>query len=414
MVHPTVSSSCHGVGDVHILAIPGSDDDVVEQKMGQLTMLLTKEIYYPILAAVGIPANLVTIAILSRGNCGLSNCISVYMLAMASVDLLVMIINVTVYHILSNHFPFSFLSHTPVCKFILYMTAVNLDLSVWFTVSFTFVRFVVICCQKFKTKYCTARTAAAVIAAITFLTFLKNIPVLLAYEPQQLINKMKWGCRTSVAFIASAAGAAYVWFHSAWGIWLPFSLIALLNYLTIRRILLASRTRRRLRGQRSEYQSDSEMDSRRKSIILLFAISGSFILLWMTAAVSLVTTRLASNNYYRGDRTDPGYIATETAAMLKFLSCFQNPFIYAATQRKFREELKTAGPGMSCVVNPSIIPSRGDPVVEKLSVEQTEHSSVVQEAIQVGRMKSKVVVLRDSIVRIFFFNRNPERKKIQI
>uniref|UniRef100_UPI00398E5B49 probable G-protein coupled receptor 139 n=1 Tax=Pristiophorus japonicus TaxID=55135 RepID=UPI00398E5B49 len=309
--------------------------------MGQLTMLQIKAIYYPILAVIGVPANLVTIDILSRRNCGLSKCISVYMIAMAAVDLLVMIVNVMLYNIFSNRFPLSFLSHTPVCKFILYMTTVNLDLSVWFTVSFTFDRFVVICCQKFKTKYCTVRTAAMVITAFTVLIFLKNIPVLLAFEPYEIINKVHWGCVTSVAFVSSPPGAAYVWFHSAWGVWFPFTLIALLNSLTGRRILVASRSRRGLRGHRSEKQSDSEMENRKKSIILLFAISGSFVLLWLTSAVSLVTTRLASINYYRGDRTDPGYIATETGLMLKFLSCFQNPCIYAATQRKFREELKT-------------------------------------------------------------------------
>uniref|UniRef100_UPI00398F2F37 probable G-protein coupled receptor 139 n=1 Tax=Pristiophorus japonicus TaxID=55135 RepID=UPI00398F2F37 len=309
--------------------------------MGQLTMLLIKEIYYPILAVVAVPANIVTIVILSRGKCGLSKCISVYMLAMASADLLVIIINVIVYHNFSYNFPLSFLSYTPVCKFILYMSTAILDLSVWFTVSFTFDRFIVICCRKFKTKYCMERTAVAVITAISVLIILKNIPVLFAFETQQIINKLQWGCRTSAAFISSPLGMAYIWFHSSWGVWLPFAFIVLLNYLTVRRILVASRARRGLRGHTSENQSDPEMENRRKSIILLFTISGSFILLWLTTTVSFVTTRLTNPTYYRGDRTDPGYIATETGAMLKLLSCFQNPCIYAATQRKFREELKT-------------------------------------------------------------------------
>uniref|UniRef100_UPI00398ECC8E probable G-protein coupled receptor 139 n=1 Tax=Pristiophorus japonicus TaxID=55135 RepID=UPI00398ECC8E len=308
--------------------------------MGQLTILHFKGIFYPILAAVGVPANLVTMVFLSRGNCGLSKCISLYMVAMATADLLVMINNVTVYHIFSYYFPLSFIYHTPVCKFIIYMAAVNLDFSVWFTISFTFDRFVVICCEKFKSKYCTERNAALVITTFTVLIFLKNIPVLVAFEPLQIINKVQWGCRTSVAFISSPAGIAYVWFHSAWGVWLPFTLIALLNWLTIRRIFVASKSRKSLRGQRNENQCDPEMESRRKSVILLFTISGSFILLWLTTAVSLVTTKLANLNYYRGDLTDPGYIATETGSMLKCLSSFQNPCIYAATQRKFRENLK--------------------------------------------------------------------------
>ncbi|XP_038656981.1 probable G-protein coupled receptor 139 [Scyliorhinus canicula] len=308
--------------------------------MGQLTILLIKEIYYPILAVVGVPANLMTIVTLSRGNCGLSKCISIYMVAMATGDLLVMIINVMVYYIFSYHFPHSFLSHTPVCKFILYLTAVSLDLAVWFTVSFTFDRFIIICCQIFKTKYCTERTAALVITMFSILTFIKNIPMFFAYEPEQIINKLWWGCQANLAFFFSPFGAVCIWFHSIWRVWLPFPLIVLFNSLTVGRVLVASRVRRRLRSHSSENQSDSEMENRRKSIILLFTISGSFVLLWLTAQVSFVTTRLTNTTHYRGDRTAPAYIATETGALIKLLNSCINTFIYAATQRKFREELK--------------------------------------------------------------------------
>uniref|UniRef100_UPI00398EADEC FMRFamide receptor-like n=1 Tax=Pristiophorus japonicus TaxID=55135 RepID=UPI00398EADEC len=308
--------------------------------MARPTIVLVKGIYYPILANGGVLANLVTILILSRGNCGLSKCISVYLVAMATADLQIMIINVSLYYIFSYHFPHSFLAHTPVCMFILYMTTVTLDLSVWFTVSFTFDRFVVICCQKFISKYCTERSAAVVIITFTLLTFSKNIPVLFALEPEQIINNVQWGCKSSVFFFTSRPGIAFIWFYSAWGVWLPFTLIALLNCLTIRRILEANRARRGLRGHRFENECDSETENRRKSIILLFAISVSFMLLWLTTALSLVITRLTNTGYYRGDHRDPGYIATETGAMLKLLSSCLNPCIYAATQRKFREELK--------------------------------------------------------------------------
>ncbi|XP_038656398.1 allatostatin-A receptor-like [Scyliorhinus canicula] len=289
-----------------------------------------------------ISANLMTIVTLLRGNCGLSKCISIYMVAMATGDLLVMIINVMVYYIFSHHFPHSFLSHTPVCKFILYLTIVSLDLSVWFIVSFTFDRFIIICYLRFKTKYCTERTATLVITMFSILSFIKNIPVIFAYEPVQIINKLWWGCQANLAVFTSPFGVGYSLFHCIWRVWLPFTLIVLFNSLTVRRVLVASRARRRLRGHSSENQSDSEMENRRKSIILLFTISGSFILLWLTDNVSFLTTRLTNTTYYRGDRTAPAYIATETGVMMKLLNSCINTFIYAATQRKFRDELEKA------------------------------------------------------------------------
>ncbi|XP_072356600.1 probable G-protein coupled receptor 139 [Scyliorhinus torazame] len=309
--------------------------------MEKPVILLIKEIYYPILAAIGVPANVVTIVILYRGKCGLSNCISLIMSVMTTADLLVMIINVMVYHIFSYNFRLSFLHHTAMCQFVLYMTAVALDLSVWFTVFFTFDRFAVICCQRFKAKHCTKRTAAVVIAMFCVLIFFKDIPYFYGIEHQQIINKVQWGCQPSVTFLSSPLGTCFFWFHLTSLVWLPFTLILLFNCLTIRRITVASRTRRELRSHTTENKSDAEIENRRKSIILLFTVSGSFLLLWLTSVIGLIISGLVSINSYRGDRTNFGYLVTEIGTMLKFLSSCPNTFIYAVTQRKFREELKT-------------------------------------------------------------------------
>ncbi|XP_069797434.1 uncharacterized protein [Narcine bancroftii] len=48
-------------------------------------------IYYPILAMTALPVISVTIKILSRGNCGLSKNVTLYLLAMAAADLLIVI-----------------------------------------------------------------------------------------------------------------------------------------------------------------------------------------------------------------------------------------------------------------------------------------------------------------------------------
>ncbi|XP_067882306.1 probable G-protein coupled receptor 139 [Heterodontus francisci] len=304
------------------------------------TILQIKEIYYPILAIFGVPANLMTIVILSRGNCGLSKCISIYMVAMASADLLVMIFNIITYHIFSYYFPQSFLSYTAVCKSIVYVNCTTLDMSVWFTVSFTFDRFLAICCQNFKTKYCTVRTSTVVITSITALIYLENIPFWFAFEHKRIINNVHWGCLSSVEFFVSSAGTAYSWLQSILVTLIPFALILLFNCLTVRRILAASSARRVLRGNNSENQSDPEVENRRKSIILLFTVSSSFILLWLTAAVSFLTTRLTNTVHYGGDHGKPAYIATESGYLLMHFSSCTNACIYAATQTKFREELK--------------------------------------------------------------------------
>ncbi|XP_038630746.1 uncharacterized protein LOC119951638 [Scyliorhinus canicula] len=104
--------------------------------------------YYPILAIVGVPVNLVTVVILIRKYCGLSKCVTHYLVAMALADLLVVILDLILRHIpIVFHEQFHFLTFIPVCNIHAILLYAATDCSVWFTVTFTFDRFVAISCQ---------------------------------------------------------------------------------------------------------------------------------------------------------------------------------------------------------------------------------------------------------------------------
>ncbi|XP_067869928.1 probable G-protein coupled receptor 139 [Heterodontus francisci] len=299
-------------------------------------------IYYPVLAAIGVPANLAVIVILPRGRCGLSRCITYYLVSMAVTDLLLIITIVILNRIAGIYFPGSFLSITPVCRLHFPTSYAIIDCSVWIMVAFTFDRFVAICCQKLKIKYCTVKTAAWVIAIVSILSCLKNTFWYFTLEPLYMVNNIPWFCSLKLIFYTSPAWAAYDWIHRILTPCLPFILILLLNALTVRRILAASRARRRLRARSNEdTQSDPELDKRRKSIVLLFAISGSFILLYLLYFITTLYVRIADVTYFSGSNfSESAFILEENGYMLQLLSCCINPFIYAGTQSKFRGELK--------------------------------------------------------------------------
>uniref|UniRef100_UPI00398EE779 probable G-protein coupled receptor 139 n=1 Tax=Pristiophorus japonicus TaxID=55135 RepID=UPI00398EE779 len=299
-------------------------------------------IYYPVIAAIGVPANLAVIVILSRGRCGLSRCITRYLVSMAVADLLVIITAVILNRIAGIYFMYSFLSITPVCRVRSALIYASIDISAWLTIAFTFDRFVAISCQKLKTKYCTEKTAAIVIGTVCALSYLQTIIVYFIYEPLYIINNIPWFCTVKSAFYTSTAWAAYDWIRRILTPWLPCVLILLLNALTVRHILVAIRIRRRLRGQSSEEnQSDPEMENRRKSIVLLFCISGSFILLYLLFLITFLYVRIAKVSYFSGSNfKESNFILEESGFMLQFLSSCINPFIYVGTQSKFREELK--------------------------------------------------------------------------
>ncbi|XP_067894487.1 probable G-protein coupled receptor 139 [Heterodontus francisci] len=302
----------------------------------------TEDIYYPFLAVVGVLVNSVAILILSRGKCGLSKCITHYLVAMAVADLLVVFTDVILFTVFPFHFPDTYLNTTPALSLLHVLLYAATDISVWFTVVFTFDRFVAICCQKLKTKYCTEKTVNVVITTVSVLFCLKSVPWYFVYEPECIINNVPWGVLVSLSYYTESAWVA---FHSLSIIltpFFPFVLILLLNALTVRHILVANRVRRKLLDHsKNENHTDPEMENRRKSIILLFTISGSFILLWMTNVACFLYVRFANIKNYRHPH-DPAYIAEQSGYMLQLLSTCTNTCIYAVTQTKFREQLKNA------------------------------------------------------------------------
>ncbi|XP_067834252.1 probable G-protein coupled receptor 139 [Heptranchias perlo] len=309
--------------------------------MGLPVIVQIENIFYPILAIVGVPANLVTIVILSRGSCGLSKCIARYLLAMAAGDLLFLIFQVVLCEINDAYFPYSFLSYTPICILNLTLIFVSIDCSIWLTVAFTFDRFVSICCQRLRTKYCTEKIAAVVIAVVCSLAVLENIPIYFIFEPREIIDNAPWSCDIKSSFYTLPIWVAYWWLESILTPFVPFILILLLNALTIRHVVLANRVRRGLRGNKNgENHNDPEVENRRKSIILLLAISGSFILLWMVTFISYVSVRFADTQLFNTNYNAPFTIMEQSGYMLSSLSSCTNTFIYGVSQSKFRDELK--------------------------------------------------------------------------
>ncbi|XP_067870209.1 G-protein coupled receptor 15-like [Heterodontus francisci] len=261
---------------------------------------------------------------------------------MAVSDLLVMITVVILNRIAGIYFPFSFLFITPVCSLRTVLNHVIIGCSVWLTVVFTFDRYIAICCQKLKIKYCTEGTAAWVVGIVTILSCLKNAFWYFIFQPLYTINNIPWFCKMKLIFYTSPAWVAYDWICRISTSCLPFILILLFNALTVRHILVASRARRRLRAHSNgETQSDPEMEKRKKSIVLLFTISGSFLLLYLLLFINFLYVRIAKFSYFSGSNfNESNFILQEGGLMLQLLSSCVNPFIYAGTQRKFREELK--------------------------------------------------------------------------
>ncbi|XP_069797415.1 probable G-protein coupled receptor 139 isoform X1 [Narcine bancroftii] len=296
-------------------------------------------IYYPILAMTALPVISVTIKILSRGNCGLSKNVTLYLLAMAAADLLIVIFDLIMRQIpIAYRYYFRFLKSIPLCNIHAVLVYTVTDWSVWNTVAFTFDRFVAICYQKMKRNYCTEKTATFVLGTVSVLSFSKNIFWYFMFTGEYFTDNTPWFCLTREGVRTSENWATATFVHHIFTPAIPFVLILLLNGLTVRHILVTSRVRRRLRGASSrESFRDPEMESRRKSVTLLYAISANFILLWSLFTGYFIWVQLY---YVRVVFVSPAIFVQDLGFMLQLLSCCTNTALYTITQKKLREQLK--------------------------------------------------------------------------
>ncbi|XP_038644116.1 probable G-protein coupled receptor 139 [Scyliorhinus canicula] len=256
---------------------------------------------------------------------------------MATADFMVIVVNVMLNRIVAMYWNYTLWLHTPACRFIMFLSSVTIDTSVWLTVTFTFDRLVAICCQKLKTKYCTDKAAVVVITVVTSLSILKNIPWPFLYS--SYYRSVPLGCRLSTHFFILDIWIAFSWIQQLLTPVIPFFLILFFNIVTIKRILIANGGRMRLRQHSSDRdENDPELMNRRRSIVLLFAVSSSFILLWMTTVTYFMYSRITVTFKRRIEFTIfPVY--QEAGIMLQLLSSCTNTAIYTVTQRKFRNLL---------------------------------------------------------------------------
>lgn len=285
-------------------------------------------------------ANLLTIVILSRGKCDLSKGISIYLITMALADLLVVVFCIILASLFSRLIPASFLFYTAVCSTNAVLGYATIDCSVWLTIAFTFDRFVAICCHNLKVTYCTTKTATLVIGIVCALNVLRNVPFYFKFRPYGFFNGIPWGCATRLEFFSFPGWVTFFWIHHLLNPLIPYVLIVVLNALTVRHIVVANRARRELKySANGSQRMDPEMAQRRKSIVLLFVVSGSFILLWFTKVAVFLLMEISNRHAYPS-YNHPVILADQTGTMLFYLGTCTNTVVYALTQRKFREELK--------------------------------------------------------------------------
>ncbi|KPP78830.1 putative G-protein coupled receptor 139 [Scleropages formosus] len=278
-------------------------------------------IYYSILLCLGLPANILTVIVLSQLVSRRQKSSYNYLLALAAADILVLFLIVFVDFLLED-FILGIPLPPSVNKVVQVLEFSSIHTSIWITVPLTVDRYIAVCHPlRYHTVSYPARTRR-VILAVYLGCLLSSAPYYwwpdLWLEPPNGVN----GGRTTGGGASHLGQHVLVWAHCATVYLVPCSIFFALNSVIVRK--LHRRSCFRLRGY-----------SAGKSTAILLAITSVFAALWAPRVVMILY------HLYATPPTAPGpaqllHLVTDIANMLALLNTGVNFFLYCFISKRFR------------------------------------------------------------------------------
>uniref|UniRef100_A0A3Q2Z5G5 G protein-coupled receptor 139 n=1 Tax=Hippocampus comes TaxID=109280 RepID=A0A3Q2Z5G5_HIPCM len=268
-------------------------------------------IYYSVLLCLGLPANILTVVILSQLVLRRQKSSYNYLLALASADIMVLLLIVFVDFILED-----FILATPLPPYINSAVQVlefcAIHTSIWITVPLTVDRYIAVCHPlRYHTVSYPARTRRVIFAVY--------IGCLLSAAPYYWWPDGGGGEND----IRTAAQHVLVWAHCATIYLLPCAVFFTLNAVIVRK-LRRRRSCFRMRGY-----------STGKTTAILLAITSIFAVLWAPRTLMILY------HFYSSPPASAGggrllHMLTDLANMLALLNTGVNFFLYCFISKRFR------------------------------------------------------------------------------
>ncbi|KAM3931105.1 putative G-protein coupled receptor 139 [Leptodactylus fuscus] len=302
-----------------------------------------QRLFYPIMCVFGMPASLMTMAVLWKGNLDMSKSIIYYLVALAVANLLLILVVTVFRDIFYFYVDITLWWPEPSCGVSNWIYFTCVYSLIWLTVAFSVDRYIIVCCMKLKLRFCKPSVTRWVIISVYVCAFFVAMPTLWMYVPVRTTKPdgtLFHICSlhrnlSSIPFLS-------VYDHIQTTVWIVFPLVSLVltNGLTVWHISLTTKVRLGLKGSFTGKQiEDPEVARRKKSVTLLAMISISFLVHWLPKMVVKVVERFTYPPVNRYDFYHPVNVVRMLCNMLIVFSSFSNLCIYSLTVTKFREEL---------------------------------------------------------------------------
>ncbi|XP_023666475.2 probable G-protein coupled receptor 139 [Paramormyrops kingsleyae] len=268
-------------------------------------------IYYSALLCLGLPANILTVIILSQLVLRRQKSSYNYLLALAVADILVLFLIVFVDFLLEDFILGSQLPPS-LNKTVQVLEFASMHTSIWIAVPLTVDRYIAVCHPlRYHAMSYPARTRRIIL--------LVYLGCLLSSTPYYWWPELLQGLPTG----ASSPGQhVLVWAHCVTAYLVPCSIFFVLNSVIVHK--LHRRSCFRLRGY-----------STGKTTAILLAITSVFAVLWAPRVVMILY------HLYTSPPTAPGptrllHLVTDVANMLALLNTTINFFLYCFISKRFR------------------------------------------------------------------------------
>ncbi|XP_048453155.1 probable G-protein coupled receptor 139 [Rhincodon typus] len=299
-----------------------------------------QKIYYPSLCAVGIPANLLTVYTIHNRKCGMSKVARLYLISLAIVDSMCLFWGGIVDLSLSWLDPNLFWNHSPWCGLVTVMEYGSVFSSIWIVIVFTLERYLVLRSTQARQQCSQTKVTIQIILSVILVSHLIAIPTYWINN-SELQNVTLYNqtfqlpiCTYSDSFFSTVV----VWFHTFISGGIPYMLLIFFNCLIGQQLYRASRM-----FTREQLKSINGVTTRKlmkKSILILFTVSFTFVLLSLPRFVTYCILRTAYNTP-KHNRDDYGQLINvfaDIGIMLQWLNSAINFLLYCAVSKQFRSE----------------------------------------------------------------------------
>ncbi|XP_042189043.1 probable G-protein coupled receptor 139 [Callorhinchus milii] len=234
--------------------------------------------------------------------------------------------------------PNPFWNSPPWCGLVTVLEYGSLFSSIWIVIVFTMERYLVLRSTQARQHCSQTKVTVRIILCVILVSHLIAVPAYWINSAQKHNLTVRNETLLLCVYNDSFYSTAVVWFHTFISGGIPFILIILFNSLICQQ--LYATTRMFTKEQRRTMSGITARSLVKKSVIILFTVSFTFVFLALPRFVTYCILRTVYNTpkHDRNDYTQLINLFADIGIMLQWLNSAINFVLYCVVSKRFRQE----------------------------------------------------------------------------